>query len=115
MYGSHLATLHEVAEVSEGEAEAPAEDGGGEAEAEAEPAAAEGEGSGEGGDGSEAAAAEDGGSGEARIMSSLEIFATVPSCDQGNIPSMEGFVTCARGQMRDSRNLPFSYSFVLRS
>ena len=62
---SQLATLHEVAEVSEGEAAAPAEDGGGE-EGDAEADAGE-EGSGEGDEGgsdSEAAASEDGGSGE---------------------------------------------------
>ena len=65
MNSSQLATLHEVAEVSEGEAAAPAEDGGGE-EGDAEAGAGE-EGSGEGGEGgsdSEAAASEDGGSGE---------------------------------------------------
>ena len=61
--GSQLATLHEVAEVSEGEAEAPAEDGGGGGEeGDAEADAGE-EGSAEGSD-SEAAASEDGGSGE---------------------------------------------------
>ena len=61
-----LATLQEVAEVSEGEA--PAEDGG-EGGGEEAAAAEEGEGSGDGdGADSEAAAAEDGGSGEVSLV-----------------------------------------------
>ena len=59
-----MATLNEVAEVTEGEAPATAEEGDAEADAEADA----GEGSGEGDESeSEAAASEEGGSGEVRL------------------------------------------------